>query len=188
MQVSNIQYFKNLDFEQYLKLPGHSYSSIKGFSGQPTAGMKLGTRVHNYLNEPECFDWQQAAEVRKIAAAVRQYLGDAYTIMDKELSFTCNLEYEDMILQYRGRVDMVKVGSLVVDLKVLSGALPAAIERFGYNHQISGYCYGTGASRGLIIAYNKSSKKIETKFINPDPGFWQYQIARLGVPEIKINK
>ena len=83
MQILNTQYYHNLDFEDYLKMPGTSYSSIKGFEGEPTEGMKLGSRVHAYLNEPKEYDWQQVDIVIPIATALRGCLGDAFHYLDK---------------------------------------------------------------------------------------------------------
>lgn len=182
MQILNIKYYRDLPFEDYLKMPGTSYSAIKGFSGPPTAGMQLGTRVHAYLNEPETYDWQQVEIVKPIAKAIRQYLGDSYHAMEKEVAFTCDMVHNGMRLPYRGRADMLKIGRLVVDLKVLAGSLASAMERFGYANQMAGYCMGTGSPMAIILAYNKYSKKVEVKTIKPEESFWNYQIVRLGEP------
>ena len=182
MTVSNIKYYRDLPFEDYLKLPGTSYSGIKGFSGDPTKGMQLGTRVHNFLNEPDKYDWKDTEIVKPIAQALRMYLGEAYHAMEKEVGFTADFIHNGMRLPYRGRADMIKVGKVLVDLKVLSGSLNSAIERFGYADQMAGYLYGTCTPLAIIIAYNKSSKKVEVKTLRPAAAFWEYQTARLGVP------
>lgn len=182
MQILNIKYYKDLPFEDYLRMPGTSYSAIKGFSGPPTMGMQLGTRVHSYLNEPEKYDWQDVEIVKPIAKAIRMYLGEAYHAMEKEVAFTCDMIHNGMRLAYKGRADMLKIGRLVVDLKVLAGSLPNAIERFGYANQMSGYCLGTCSPMAIILAYNKSSKKVEVKNVKPDEAFWNYQCCRLGEP------
>lgn len=182
MQVINIKYYRNMPFEEYLKLPGISFSGIKGFQGEPTEGMKLGTRVHSYLNEPEKYDWHQAEIVLPIAKILRGYLGDAYSVLEKEVAFTCDMLHNGMVLHYKGRADMLKVGRLVVDLKVLAGSLDAAIERFGYNNQVSGYCLGSRSPLAIILAFNKLKKKVEVKSIKPNAAFWEYQVVRLGEP------
>lgn len=182
MQITQVKYYHDLPFEDYLKLPGTSYSSIKGFQGEPTEGMKLGTRVHAYLNEPATYDWQQAEVVIPIAKGLRNYLGDAFKYFDKEVAFTSIFEHNGMRLAYKGRADMIKIGRVVLDIKVLSGRLAPSIERFGYDRQISGYCLATGCSAGLIVAYNKWDKKVETRYINPDATFWEYQCVKRGEP------
>jgi hypothetical protein len=183
MQILNIKYYRDLPFEDYLKMSGTSFSGIKGFSGPTTQGMQLGTRVHNYLNEPETYDWQQAELVIPIAKYLRMYLGDAFHFLEKEVAFTADFVHNGMRLRYKGRGDMLKIGRLVVDIKVLAGSLESAIERFGYANQVSGYCLGTSSPMGLIIAYNKLKKKVEVKAIKPDENFWEYQVVRLGEPD-----
>jgi len=181
MRISNITYYRGLDFEDYLKLPGTSFSSLKG-EIPVSAGMALGSRVHAYINEPDKYDWQQVDIVKPIAATLRAVVGDAFKYLEKEVAFTCDMEHNGLVLTYRGRADMLKVGRIVIDLKVLAGSLESACSRFGYVDQISGYCLPTNCDRGLIIAYNKSTKKVETKLIKPTPGFWEYTVARLGRP------
>lgn len=187
MQVLNITYHRDLSFEDYLKLPGTSFSGIKGFEGEPTEGMKLGTRVHNYLNEPAQYDWQQAELVLPIAKAVRAYLGDAYHVLEKEVAFTADFVHNGMRLRYKGRADMLRIGRLVVDIKVLGGGLDAAIERFKYNDQVSGYCLGTCSPMGLIIAYNKIKRKVEVKTVRPNAAWWEYQVVKHGEPVEAAN-
>lgn len=181
-QVDNTQYYRDMPFEEYLKIEGVSFSSIKGFNGTPSEGMRLGTRVHNYLNEPALYDWEQAELVRPIAGAVRGKLGTAYKYMEKELAFTSEFHYMGMILKYKGRADLIKVNNVLVDYKVLAGGLDSAIERFGYDKQISGYCLATGCRLGIIIAWNKAKRKIETRTITPDPTFWMHHVVKLGRP------
>jgi hypothetical protein len=182
VQITQTKYYHNLPFEEYLQMPGTSYSSIKGFEGELTEGMKLGTRVHNYLNEPETYDWQQADMVIPIATQLRAYLGDAFKYLDKEVAFHATFLHNGMKLLYKGRADMMKARRIIVDLKVLSGPLPSAVSRFGYDRQISGYCLATGCNMGLILAWNKLQKKVETKVIRPSADFWEYQVVRMGEP------
>lgn len=179
MKASGTTYYKDLPFEEYLKLPGTSYSSLKG-ERTPTAGMRLGTRVHNYINEPATYDWKDADLVLPIASQIKAYVGDAFKYLEKEVAFTSNFFHNGLMLKYKGRADMLKIGRIVIDLKILSGPLDAAIERFGYKDQISGYCLATGSQMGLIIALNNQRRRVESKLIIPDAAFWEYQCVRLG--------
>lgn len=182
LEVRNTQFHEDMTFDEYLAMPGYSYSKIKGFQGPPNAGMSLGTRVHNYLNEPHLYDWKDAPEVIKIATALKAFLGDSYKFMKKELAFSCEFHYEGIVMKYKGRADMIKVGSILVDLKVLSGSLESSCERFGYPFQISGYCLASATPLGLILAYNRSKGITETKIIKPEHKYWEYQVARFGTP------
>lgn len=182
MIVRDTTYYSDLDFDTYLALPGVSYSSLKDVVITPTEGMKLGTRVHQYLNEPDKFDWVNADTVIPIAAAIRKYIGDAFHYLEKEVAFTSSFIHNDMMLQYKGRADMLKAGRIVIDVKVLAGSLEGAVKHFGYDRQVSGYCLATGAPLGLIVAYNKSKKIVEMKSIKPCAEFWSYQTVFRGIP------
>lgn len=183
MIVRNVRYYYDLPFEEYLTLPGVSYSSIKGFNGEPSAGMRLGTRVHQYINEPGKYDWEDSDKVRIISLMLRKVLGSAISLFKKEVSFTADFIHNGMILHYKGRADMIRIGKLIVDLKVLSGGLTPAIQRFGYDRQQSGYCLATGTPLAILVSYNKTKKITETRLINPDAEFWEYQTVRLGAPQ-----
>lgn len=182
MKVTNTIYYENQKFEDYLEMPGTSFSSTKEVVITPTEGMKLGTRVHNYLNEPKEYDWHDAERVIPIATALRATIGDAFFHLKKEVGFTSNFTHNGMTLKYKGRADMLYVGKVVIDIKVLAGSIDTAIVRYGYDKQISGYCLATGANFGLIISWNKMSKKVEKKMILPSDAFWKYQCAHRGFP------
>lgn len=182
MQVTNTKYYYGMDFDEYLTIPGVSYSSLNGFSGPPSNGMKLGSRVHQYLNEPKEYDWRDAATVIAIATQLKRYLGTSYSFLEKEIAFTAQFVHNEMVMDYKGRADMLKIGKLVVDIKILSGSLEAAIERFGYARQMSGYCLATRSPLAIIVAYNKLKNRVETKAIKPDASFWEYQVVKNGRP------
>ena len=182
MTVGNTIYYESLDFEKYLQIDGTSFSTIKGFDGVPSAGMRLGTRVHNYISEPEKYDWQQAEEVRAIASAIKKTVAAALKFMKKELSFTSDFSFNGMTMRYKGRADGIIPGMLCIDYKVLSGDIEAACDRFGYENQVSGYCLATGCPKGIIVAYNRKIKEVQTKVITPSQEFWNYNIVRYGRP------
>jgi hypothetical protein len=188
MQVKNLQYYSDLDFDEYLQISGYSFSGIKMLeSGQaiiPTEGMKLGTRVHNFILEPKKYDWENHIEVNKIATKIREIYQPFIKYMEPELAFTCRFEHNGMYLNYKGRTDLIYKGKLIVDLKILSGKLEPAIERFGYDKQLSGYALATGCKNAMIISYNKANKHnvLETKLIEPNHDWWNYMVIKYGTP------
>lgn len=181
MTVANTQYYPGIDFDTYLKMPGISFSGLKG-EIPVSSGMRLGSLVHTYLNEPAKYQFEQADIVIPIATALRARLGSAFKYLQKEVAFISEFTHNDLKLLYKGRADCLSIGKIVVDFKILAGALDPAIERFGYRDQISGYCLATGCKVGLIIAYNKAQKKVEVKSIKPCETFWGYTTARMGEP------
>lgn len=182
MQITNTKYYHAIDFDAYLAMPGVSFSGLKDIPVPQSAGVSLGSRVHQYILEPTTYDWTDAGVVKKIAEALRKYMGASLSVLDKEIAFTCDMHHNGMVLPYKGRADMLKIGRIVVDFKILAGGVLAAAERFGYDSQISGYCLATGCPQGLIVAWNKQRKIVETRLIHPDATFWEYQVVRLGRP------
>lgn len=180
MIVSNIKYYTGLPFEDYLSINGTSFSSTKDKVFVQSEGMMLGTAVHNYLLEPEKFDWKDADRVKPMAAALSKYLGDSYKYLQKEVAFTADFEHNGLVMPYKGRFDLGLPGTLIVDLKIMAGDLAPAVKYFGYDMQISGYCIGTNTPLGLIIAFNKKKKIIETQIIKPCLQFWEYQVCTRG--------
>ena len=60
MLVQNVKYYEGLDFADYQRLEGTSFSMLKDANIKESEGMRLGIRVHNYLLEPEKYDWIDA--------------------------------------------------------------------------------------------------------------------------------
>lgn len=182
MIVRNVKYYRGLQFDQYLEMPGVSFSSLKQIPVPQSAGVSLGTRVHQYVLEAEQYDWSDAKIVRRISEALHKYMGAAMHVLESEVAFTADFVHNGLTMQYKGRADKLKAGRMVVDFKILSGSLSSACERFGYDDQLSGYCLATGSPYGLIVAYNKARCTVETKIIQPNESFWEYQTARYGLP------
>jgi len=181
MKVSNVRYYNELDFEQYATLPGISFSSLKG-KVTPTPAMAIGTDVHNYLLEPEKYNYHNHDIVKPIAGAICKIVDPA--LFQCEVSIVANFSHNGFEIPYKGRIDMLASKRLVIDLKILAGPLAGAIEYFGYANQVSGYCYAAGADRAIIIAYNKSTRSVEMKAITPSAKFWEKIILTHG----KIKK
>lgn len=180
--VRNLKLYKDLDFDKYLMMTGVSYSTIKGFCGEISEGMKLGTRVHQALGEPEKYDWQNAKEVLKIAGEIRKVIGPAFKYMDKEIAFTAEFHYQGFMMIYKGRIDLGALKKIIIDYKVLSGSVQNAIDMFGYDRQLSGYCLATDTPMARIIAWNKNKKQTETQTIYPDCRWWAEKVLTYGYP------
>lgn len=182
MQVTNIQFYKN-NFDAYSKIVGLSFSAIKGGGFLPTAKMRLGTAVHNYLLEPSEYNHEHRDIVIPIANAIKAEIGGLLPFLDTELSVTADFEYAGMIMPYKGRVDMVRTGKIVIDLKVSEVPLSRSIAHFGYDYQVNGYMAATLCDHGMIIRVCPKTHKIEKKMIPKDTSWWEAQILRLGVPK-----
>ena len=184
MQVRNISYFKGIDFDSYQKKDGHSFSSLKSgsFPLVPTEKMRIGTEVHNYLLEPENYKRERIDIIKPIARAAYDVIGSVLPFLDTELSVTADFEHNGFIMPYRGRVDMVRAGKVVIDLKVSEVPLSKSIPYFGYDKQITGYCLATLSNIGIIIRVDPKTRRTERIVIKQDINFWEQKVLELGIP------
>jgi hypothetical protein len=185
MQVKNIQLYKGIDFEAYQGKEGHSYSSIKNSDSdtfKQTFKMQLGTEVHNYLLEPKTYQHERRELIVPIAQAAYDVIGQALPFLDTELSVTADFEHEGFTMGYRGRVDMVRSGKVVVDLKISEMPLAKSIPYFGYDKQLTGYCLATMCKVGIIIRVNPKTRHTERVVIKQDVAWWEEQVLKLGIP------
>jgi hypothetical protein len=184
MQVVDTNYYHDMPFEEYQKLPGWSYSAIKeyerGAPVAPTAKMQIGTLVHAYLLEPHKYTHEHRSVVIPAAKAVREAVGDLLPFLQSEVSVTAGMIHEGMRMEYRGRVDMLRANRVVLDLKVSDQSLSRTIPFFGYDRSVSGYCLSTSARVGIIIRVCPKTYKTETKLIPISSEWWEKQILKFG--------
>lgn len=184
MTVKNIQYWRNVPFEQYLTMGGVSFSKAKheGATFTPTEKMRLGTQVDAYLNEPARFDGD-IARIKPIAGLLMQRLGSIYHKFEKQLTITADFIHDGMVLHYQGRPDWCMIRSLIVDLKISEGIF-YTIDFFGYPDQLSGYAFGAEAKQALILAAHPDVRKKRTDLIRIaiSDYWWIKQIEKYGEP------
>lgn len=196
MKVFNTQYYRDTDFDLYRQMPGISYSSLRETEAPktPTPAMALGTKVHQFLLEPHLYNYDDVAMVKPIALEIRNYLGEAFPAFEKELSFTATFTHNGMMMPYKGRADMIKIGKLIIDIKVSNMYLHRGVSHFGYERQLAGYCLATGTVgempnglAAIIISYNKVTRRVERHLIKRQTiaeqvAFWEYQVVKHGQP------
>jgi len=185
MIIQNRTILKSIPFEDYLKMPGVSYSDIKNAGKefkQPTGKMQLGTNVHNYLLTPHEYNHADVAIVRPIALALKKQLGDLLPYLWPELVVTCNFIHNGFNMLYRGRIDLGIPGRLVIDIKVTEMPIRKGIEYFGYDKQQSGYGMGIDAKVALIIAIHPISFRIDIVNIPINSEWWENQVIQKGEP------
>lgn len=171
-----------ISFEEYRALPGLSYSGIKNGDFVPTKKMMLGTAVHNYILEPDKYNGANRDVVVPIARVILSQLGELSKHMQTELSVTCNMEYSGLSMQYKGRIDMIRPGRLLIDLKISEIPLGRSIDHFGYGDQLTGYCLATRTPVGIIIRVCPKTLKTEKAMIRQNPAFWERQVTKYGIP------
>lgn len=185
MQIQNRKILKSIPFDEYLKMPGTSYSDIKNAGKEfsnPTGKMQLGTDVHTYLLTPEEYTHENVRIVKPIAIALKNKLGDLLPYLWPEMVVTCNFIYDGFCMPYRGRIDLGIPGRLVIDIKVTEMPIRKGIEYFGYDKQQSGYALGIDAKIALIVAIHPVKLTIEIAIIEIQKQWWQDQVIQKGEP------
>jgi hypothetical protein len=181
MLITNTHQIEGQSFEDYLAIPRLSFSGIKseGKTITQTPKMELGTMVHNYLLEPQRYNYQRFEEVKPIANHLRDVLGTALQYAKPELTVLADFKNEGMLLEYKGRVDL-KLSDLIIDLKVSDAPLKSGIEYFRYDRQLTGYALAAKADKAMIISYNKKKKKVEMQMITFDIDYWKLITLKYG--------
>lgn len=187
MQVNNVIIHRDMPFDDYLKLEGISYSTISakwaaGANPAPTQKMQIGTLVHNYLLEPSKYIHNNPhhKQIVIMAREVKSILGAAFDGFECEVGVTADFFHEGFTMAYKGRIDMVKLGRIVLDLKVSEVPLNQSVPYFGYDRQLSGYSLATDARLQMIIKINPKTNKIEFKQLPISADWWQTQVLKYG--------
>ena len=183
MQINNFKKHPGISFEEYRALPGLSYSGLKKGDFVPTKKMMLGTAVHNYILEPEKYNGANRELVVPIARIIFDQIGELVKHMETELSVTCDMEHEGFVMQYKGRVDMIRMGKLIIDLKISEIPLNRSVPFFGYANQLTGYCLATKCENAIIIRVCPKTHKVEKTMIRKNVDWWNYKVLEYGIPK-----
>lgn len=183
IEVRNLIVFENLPFEEYLTMPGHSFSHIKT-NGQyfpTTPKMQLGKDVDAYMNEPEYCCQNDLSIVRPLAIALKERVGDLYFKFRKQVSVFADFVHQGMCMRYKGRMDWALQKIIVIDTKVAEN-IKKTIFYFDYPNQISGYCIAFECPAGLILSVHPIKHTTELIQIPVQTAWWEKQILKYGDP------
>lgn len=187
LQVKNVRYYYDIPFEDYLALPGYSFSGLKGAKIGPTPKMQLGTKVHSYLLTPAEYQHDEPL-VPPLAMALKGTIGPLLKYCTPELAVTADFEYEGLRLPYKGRIDLPIIGRLVIDIKVTELDLRRGIDHFSYHHQVSGYSLAIGAPHAVIVSVNRKTKNTQVVPVRVEAGFWERACLKYGKPINSLTK
>lgn len=179
--VKNVKYHPNIEWEDYLNLPGYSFSYLKndGAAINVGDGIRIGKAVHTYLLKPKEYNWEHADIVIPIARRLKDFYIPG---MEVECGITAEFHYDGLFMPYRGMPDEHMKKRLVIDYKIINGDLGGYVKNFKYDEQLRGYMMPPECPLALIIAYNKKTKAVQTEIIKPDPRWWIYKIKQYGKP------
>lgn len=184
MQVQNNKSFERIAFDEYLKLPGKSFSSLK-YADQtqrtPTSKMLLGTAVDAYLFTPETYHGQYYDKVRPIVLKLKQVFGDSLKQGKSQLSITADFVHEDLLIQYKGRPDF-QIYQTIVDLKVSELPITQAINFFRYDWQLSGYSQAAKCKHRVLLSIHPKTNEVQMMNVALQLDWWHYNILKFGTP------
>jgi hypothetical protein len=188
MTATNIITHENMPFEDYLALPGNSFSGLKHSQPfEPTPKMRLGTACHNYLMTPQSFVGNLHI-VKPLAMALRDVLGSIWHYLKFEVSTTADFEHEGFKMPYKGRIDAGIRNKIVIDFKVGEN-IKKSMDLFKYPEQLTGYSVAFNADAAFIIAISPKGGKPDIIPVEFNHGWWEEQVLMKGTySELFINQ
>lgn len=184
LQVTDRKFHNCESREDYLKLPGISFSQLKNKTFVETEGMKIGTLVHKYLLKPKEYNYEQHEIVIPVANALINKIG--WTILNNalcEVPVTAKFTFQGKVFEWKGIPDIPILDTIVIDIKVIKGKLHNYLKLFNYPNQLRGYMKGFNAPIGLIVSGNRTKKpvEVETHIVHPDDAWWEGVVLDKGV-------
>lgn len=192
VNYNNVKEYKDLPFEQYIKLKGLSHSYLKGEqNGVPkffevNEKMRLGSMVDAFLTQPDEIDFSSPLFNigREIAISIKKEFGSIISHLEPQISYTGELEFQGFKIQSQGRLDWLLRGHAVVDLKVTEATdLKPLIKFMGYDNQMWHYGGFAKVNKSFILAYSTKLKKclplIEITRTERNE-FWEGKILKFG--------
>ena len=181
MLVTNRHIHHGLIWEDYLALPGTSFSGLSD-KRPDNMGIRIGSLVHKYILKPGEYNYEHPEIVRPIANELIKFTGHSLIMrLACETAVTATFTEGGFYFFWKGMPDMFLLDSIVFDFKIINGSLANYLKRFNYKGQITGYMLGTNAKKGIIIAYNKIRKKIEIAIFDlEDTRFWDEIVITRG--------
>jgi len=189
---TNIQRYDNLEFEEYLKLPGFSHSFLKhaknGIKSDITVTdkMRVGSMVDAILTEPHKANMANPIYpyCKDIAFNVKEKFGTLIQHFQKQISYTATVQYNVFEMPTTGRLDFLLPGHAVIDLKITdSKDIPALIEFMGYKNQGWHYCKLAGVNKFYLMVYCIPKKKTFLYEFDCSDGyntFWANKVMEYG--------
>lgn len=181
-----------MPFEEYLKLPGYSHSFLKReqFGLEPlfkvTDKVIIGKLVDGILTDPGSVNMRDPLYkiARDIAARITAEFGYSFTVFQKQISYTADMEHEGLFMAVKMRLDWLFPDYAVIDLKVTSEKdVHGLIKYMGYDNQLWGYARAAKVDRRLIMIYSiplRTTTLIPLKPMSDHNDFWAEKTLKFG--------
>lgn len=180
----------NLDFENYKLLPQYSFSFLKrerAGIAQPiitTKKMQLGTLVDNILTSgPVDMAHELFTAAQSIAYKLSKEFNWLLPHIEKQVSYTGELIYDNFVLPVKGRPDFDLFNRLIIDLKIChSKNWKSVVDFMDYKSQQYNYSKLANVQQAYLMIYCKPQKEtiIHELDVTGNNSFWQEKIIKFG--------
>lgn len=193
IEYKNIKRFDNLSFEDYMKLPGYSYSFLRSERNgiapdiEVTNKMRLGSLVDGILTSPETVNMSDDlySNAKTIASEIKLAFGSCLIFFKTQVSYTGEAQFKDYKIITKGRLDFLLEKHALIDLKITeSKGIKALVDYMSYRNQIWHYCKLSNVKKAYLIIHSiplKKSQIIEVS-ISDYNDFWASKILKFGTP------
>lgn len=197
---TNITRHDNMPFDEYLKLPGYSFSFLKGERNGialpvvETENIRIGKLVDAILTSPEDVDIM--SPLYPMCKDIARRIKEKFPFIEhfkKQVSYTGKVSDGTFSMPVKGRLDYLFEASMnwVIDLKITkSKDVKALVEFMGYEKQLYHYCGLAGAQQAKLMIYSIPNKDASLLPYGKIPGqsswkpetiaFWQEKIQMFG--------
>lgn len=196
IQYSNIKRYDGQDFDDYLEVPGWSFSTLKGERfGTPkvvdiTYKIRIGKMVDAILTEDGRVDFgdEYYPIARSIAEKIKSKFGEFIARFEKQISFSADVTYNSHRLSTKGRLDYLLPGIAVIDLKVThvkADQVRPLIKFMQYDNQLWNYAQMAQVKRKYIMIHSVPSgttEMVDMGVVTHYNEFWQAKIEKFGTP------
>lgn len=187
IEVTDRYIVHGMPFEEYLAEPGYSNSFFKFMKPEVRAsdGVRIGKIVDAIVFDD---DWRQyeADPLFDVAMMFAVQIKKEVDISraKTQVSLFAKFKSGNKALPVKGRADII-IGDLIVDLKVLD--VPAhnlirAINHFGYNTAMNGYCMMANMPHWALLVYSRRERRIVRYYSRADfdDVVWHARIRNYG--------
>jgi len=187
----NICRYDNMPFDEYLKLPGLSHSTIKsgGVAIIQTDAMALGSLVDGILTDPASVNMKdpQYKDAKIIAQHIREQFKTVLPELKSQVSYTGEIRRQVeggyFKMKTKGRIDFLLERHFITDLKVTkSKDIRKTMTIFRYDNQMFNYAGLARVEEAYLAAYSRPTKKLEIVKMDLSTGeeFWSEAVVKYG--------
>lgn len=171
IKYKNVKIYENIDFSDYLEHTGLSNSYLKreinGINPylEITDNIRLGSLVDAILTDNGKVNMKDPLfdSAIKICKKIKNtFFGSLIEHLEKQISFTCDIEYNGFEIPSKGRLDYLLKNHAVIDLKVTkSKDLKGLINFMGYENQVWHYSKALNVPSSYLIIHSVPLDKTE---------------------------